>query len=72
MAPRSDFAVTGIYMYDKNVFEVIRSLKPSDRGELEITDVNNHYIHLGQMTYDILEGWWTDAVPFLSWKDACG
>ena len=71
LVSKSSFAVTGIYMYDKHVFEVIRSLKPSDRGELEITDVNNHYIHIGQMTYDILEGWWTDAGTFSSWKDAC-
>ena len=57
----SKYAVTGIYMYDHRVFDIISSLKPSDRGELEITDVNNRYIEQGEMTYDILEGWWTDA-----------
>ena len=59
--PVSSYAVVGIYMYDNDVFEIIRSLKPSDRGELEITDVNNEYIKRGTMAYSILEGWWTDA-----------
>jgi len=59
--PKSNFVVTGIYMYDAKVFEVIKTLKPSVRGELEITDVNNTYIRMGQMAYDILDGWWTDA-----------
>ncbi len=59
--PPSSYAVTGLYMYDPQVFEIIRTLKPSGRGELEITDVNNRYIKGGAMTYDILEGWWTDA-----------
>lgn len=59
--PVSRYAVVGIYMYDNDVFEIIRSLKPSDRGELEITDVNNEYIKRGTMAYSILEGWWTDA-----------
>jgi glucose-1-phosphate thymidylyltransferase len=59
--PKSDYCVTGIYMFDARVFDFIRTLKPSGRGELEITDVNNHYIDKGQMTYSILEGWWTDA-----------
>ncbi|MFB3901956.1 MAG: sugar phosphate nucleotidyltransferase [Acidobacteriota bacterium] len=59
--PPSSYAVTGFYMYDSQVFEIIRTLKPSGRGELEITDVNNRYIKAGTMTYDILEGWWTDA-----------
>jgi glucose-1-phosphate thymidylyltransferase len=59
--PISNYAVVGIYMYDSNVFEIIKSLKPSARGELEITDVNNEYIKRGTMTYSILEGWWTDA-----------
>ena len=59
--PKSRLAVTGIYMFDGKVFEIIKTLKPSDRGELEITDVNNAYIRLGQMGYDVLEGWWTDA-----------
>lgn len=58
---KSPFAVTGIYMYDSTVYEAIRSLKPSGRGELEITDVNNHYIRQGAMKYSILNGWWTDA-----------
>jgi len=59
--PKSQYAVTGIYMYDADVFRIIRTLKPSARGELEITDVNNAYIHAGTLTYDILRGWWTDA-----------
>ncbi|ANE47055.1 spore coat protein [Paenibacillus swuensis] len=59
--PKSNFAVTGIYMYDSRVFEIIKTLKPSGRGELEITDVNNAYISDNQLTYDILTGWWTDA-----------
>lgn len=64
--PTSNFAVIGIYMYDYRVFEFIRSLKPSQRGELEITDVNNFYIKEGEMQWDILEGWWTDAGTFES------
>ncbi len=59
--PRSPYAVTGIYFYDPQVFEFIRSLKPSARGELEITDVNNAYLKAGTLTWDLLEGWWTDA-----------
>lgn len=59
--PRSPYAVTGIYFYDAQVFSIIKTLKPSGRGELEITDVNNAYIEAGQLTWDILEGWWTDA-----------
>lgn len=59
--PKSSFAVTGIYMFDSTVFEIIRSLKPSARGELEITDVNNAYIKNNKLTYEILQGWWTDA-----------
>jgi glucose-1-phosphate thymidylyltransferase len=62
--PKSDFAVTGIYMYDDTVFDKIRTLVPSRRGELEITDVNNAYIREGAMTFNILEGWWTDAGTF--------
>ncbi len=57
----SKYAVTGIYMYDHHVFDIIKTLEPSKRGELEITDVNNRYIEQGEMTYDILKGWWTDA-----------
>ena len=63
-APKSDYAVIGIYFYDGSVFEKIHRLKPSGRGELEITDVNNFYIEEGTMTYEILEGWWTDAGTF--------
>lgn len=59
--PGSPYAVTGIYFYDARVFEIIKTLKPSHRGELEITDVNNAYIASGQLTWDILDGWWTDA-----------
>ncbi|MFC5469675.1 sugar phosphate nucleotidyltransferase [Cohnella suwonensis] len=59
--PKSHYAVTGIYMFDANVFNIIRTLKPSGRGELEITDVNNTYIAAGELKYDILQGWWTDA-----------
>ncbi|QYR21213.1 NTP transferase domain-containing protein [Paenibacillus sp. sptzw28] len=59
--PKSSFAVTGIYMYDSRVFEIVRTLKPSGRGELEITDVNNAYIASNELSYDILKGWWTDA-----------
>lgn len=62
--PPSSFAVTGIYFYDSSVFEICAQQTPSVRGELEITDVNNHYIKEGQMTWDILEGWWTDAGTF--------
>ena len=59
--PRSPYAVTGIYFYDARVFEIIKTLKPSGRGELEITDVNNAYIETGQLTWEVLDGWWTDA-----------
>ena len=59
--PASNFGVTGIYCYDADVFSVIPTLAPSGRGELEITDVNNHYIEQGQMAYDVLEGFWGDA-----------
>ncbi len=62
--PKSDFAVIGIYFFDNTVFDVIKTLKPSDRGELEITDVNNHYINRGEMTWNELDGWWTDAGTF--------
>jgi glucose-1-phosphate thymidylyltransferase len=64
--PASSYAVTGIYMYDAEVFEIVRGLKPSKRGELEITDVNNAYIQKGEMQFDILDGWWTDAGTFES------
>ncbi|OGW79389.1 MAG: spore coat protein [Omnitrophica bacterium RIFCSPLOWO2_12_FULL_44_17] len=62
--PKSQYAVTGIYMYDSRVFEFCRKLKPSKRGELEISDVNNCYIKDGSMQYDILKGYWTDAGTF--------
>jgi len=64
--PRSQYAVIGIYLFDQEVFDIIKTLKPSDRGELEITDVNNRYIEKGLMAWDILEGWWTDAGTFES------
>ena len=64
--PVSNLAVTGIYFYDSQVFKMIKDLKPSQRGELEITDVNNMYIEKNQMTYSMLEGWWTDAGTFNS------
>jgi glucose-1-phosphate thymidylyltransferase len=62
--PKSSYAVTGIYVFDQRVFEIIETLKPSDRGELEITDVNNWYIQKGEMHWVELEGWWTDAGTF--------
>ena len=64
--PKSDLAVVGIYFYDSQVFDVIRTLKPSGRGELEITDVNNHYLREGSLHCDRLQGWWTDAGTFES------
>lgn len=68
--PKSEFAVIGIYLYDSRVFDIIRTLKPSGRGELEITDVNNAYIERGLMSWDELEGWWTDAGTFESLLNA--
>lgn len=65
-SPKSEFAVIGIYMYDAEVYDIIRTLQPSGRGELEITDVNNAYIARGEMTWEELEGWWTDAGTFES------
>ncbi len=62
--PPSSYAVTGIYMYDDYVWDVIKTLKPSARGELEITDVNNAYIARGDLAWDELDGWWTDAGTF--------
>ncbi len=64
--PKTNLAVTGIYMYDAGVFDIIKTCKPSARGELEITDVNNAYIRQGTMTFDVLKGWWTDAGTFES------
>lgn len=66
--PKSDFAVTGIYMYDAKVFDLIKTLEPSKRGELEITEVNNDYIKKGKMKYSVLDGWWTDAGTPESYK----
>ena len=68
--PKSDMAVAGIYFYDATVFDVIKTLVPSARGELEITDVNNHYIRRDEMTWNELEGWWTDAGTFTSLLNA--
>lgn len=68
--PKTNYAVTGIYFYDRTVFDIIRTLKPSGRGELEITDVNNAYISRNQLEYDILAGWWTDAGTFESLSKA--
>ena len=68
--PKTDYAVTGIYFYDQNVFQIIRTLRPSGRGELEITDVNNAYIKQGNLTYEVLLGDWTDAGTFESLKHA--
>jgi glucose-1-phosphate thymidylyltransferase len=64
--PASDLAVTGCYMYDQRVFEIVAGLEPSDRGELEITDVNNAYMQRGELHFDVLPGWWTDAGTYPS------
>lgn len=69
--PKSRYAVTGIYMYDETVFDKIKTLVPSGRGELEITDVNNAYIREGTMQFSFLDGWWTDAGTFESLLRAC-
>ena len=70
--PESNLAVIGIYMYDNTVFDICRDLKPSGRGELEITDVNNEYIGRGNLSYEIMKGWWTDAGTFDSLHRAAG
>jgi len=70
--PKTNWAVTGVYFYDSEVFNVIKTLKPSGRGEYEITDVNNYYIEKGRMTYGIFKGWWTDAGTFESLRRADG
>jgi len=62
--PKSNLIVIGVYMYDSEVFNIIKTLKPSDRAELEITDVNNRYIQDNKMTFEVLDGWWTDAGTF--------
>ena len=64
--PKSHYCVTGIYMYDDRVFDIVRALQPSGRGELEITDVNNAYVARGELAFDVLSGWWTDAGTFES------
>lgn len=64
--PKSNLAVTGLYMYDNQVFDIVKTLKPSDRGELEITDVNNFYVNQGTATYETLKGFWSDAGKFES------
>jgi glucose-1-phosphate thymidylyltransferase len=69
-SPTSNYAVTGIYFYDPQVFEIVRTLRPSGRGELEITDVNNAYLGRGQLGFDLLSGWWTDAGTFASLRHA--
>ena len=69
--PKSNYAVTGIYLYDQTVFDKIRTLKPSLRGELEITDVNNLFIQEGTMSFAELKGWWTDAGTVDSLLHAC-
>ena len=65
--PLSNWAVIGMYFYDERVFDIIKTLKPSARGELEITDVNNEYVRLGEMTFEYLEGWWGDAGESIDW-----
>ncbi|MGB7173354.1 MAG: sugar phosphate nucleotidyltransferase, partial [Candidatus Acidiferrales bacterium] len=64
--PKSNYAVTGYYIYDTSVFEKIRTLRPSGRGELEITDLNNQYIQEGSLRHSVIDGWWTDAGTFES------
>jgi glucose-1-phosphate thymidylyltransferase len=70
--PPSNYAVTGIYFYDATVFEIAKEQRPSDRGELEITDVNNEYLKRGNLKYDVLDGWWTDAGTIESLHRASG
>jgi len=68
--PKSNLCVTGIYMYDERVFDIVKTLKPSGRGELEVTDVNNAYLADGSLEYDVLQGWWTDAGTWESLEHA--
>ena len=68
--PKSSYAVVGYYMYDRKVFDIIRGIRPSARGEYEITSVNNRYIELSELTYGVLEADWTDAGTFESWQYA--
>ena len=65
-SPKSNLAVIGVYFYDSAVFDIIRTLKPSHRGELEVTDINNAYIKNNKMAYDVIDGWWSDAGTFES------
>ncbi|MBI3651208.1 MAG: NTP transferase domain-containing protein [Acidobacteria bacterium] len=69
-APQSPYAVIGVYMYDNRVFDIIKTLVPSGRGELEITDVNNAYIQTGDISWEVIDGWWTDAGTFDSLLNA--
>ena len=69
-APKSNLSVTGIYFYDQSVFDIIRTVKPSGRGEMEITDVNNAYINRGEMSFGTFDGWWSDAGTFTSLAQA--
>ncbi len=70
--PKTNLAVIGVYMYPPDVFDIISTLEPSARGELEITDVNNHYVKAGTMTYEVVDGWWADAGESIdSWLEAC-
>lgn len=68
--PKSNYCVTGIYMFDEDVYNIVKTLKPSGRGELEITDVNNAYIHKGGLSAEVISGWWIDAGTFDSLKSA--
>ena len=68
--PKSNHAITGIYMYDNKVFDIISTLAPSPRGEYEITDINNAYINAGEMFYKVMKGWWTDAGTLISYQKA--
>jgi glucose-1-phosphate thymidylyltransferase len=68
--PKSDCCVTGIYLYDASVFEIIDTVRPSGRGEMEISDVNARYLERGQLRYQFLEGWWSDAGTFESLRQA--
>ncbi len=71
-SPKTDFAVVGVYMYDKRIFDIIRIIKPSDRGEYEITSVNNVYINDQELKYDIVKGRWVDSGTFESYFEANG
>ncbi len=68
--PKSNYCVTGFYLYDGDIFRIIKGIRPSARGELEITDVNNAYAAAGKLEYDIAGGWWTDAGTFRSLHEA--